>query len=120
MSLPFGGGLSLLREGFGMTQTAPIRHGLNRPKDEVLYELAQLTWTWPATFSRNARGEIWPSVTKGLTPEHTRFHVQGRVPALDRIAQTLLRMRPKGGRFYITHDGVYLSDGDRFVIEFSG
>jgi hypothetical protein len=103
-----------------MVQTAAVRHGLIRPTDEVLYELAQLGWTWPATFSCNAWGEIWPSVTKGLTPKHMRFYVQGRVPTLDQITRTLLSMRPEGGRFYITHDGVYVSDGDRFVIKFSG
>jgi hypothetical protein len=29
-------------------------------------------WDWPATFSTNCRGDIWPFATRGYTPEKER------------------------------------------------
>ena len=43
-------------------------------------------WDWPATFSTNARGAIWPYVTNGRTPLQDRIDVRGLSTLLDQVA----------------------------------
>ena len=40
-------------------------------------------WGWPATFSCNSKGEVWPSKRFGLTPERERAHMEGVRALLD-------------------------------------
>lgn len=73
-----------------------------------LLDLAHVAGGMPAVFSCNARGEVWPYATFGLTPDRLRRHMQGQVPLLDLIVRYVLATRPGGGRFCITPAGVVL------------
>lgn len=64
----------------------------------------QKRWDWPATFSANARGDIWPYVTHGWTPEHEREQVRGLSSVIDKVADIYLSVRSDGGRFFINDD----------------
>jgi hypothetical protein len=58
-------------------------------------------WDWPAVFSTNCHGRIWPYVCNGLTPEEDREYVEGQSSIVDEVASLLLDERPRGGRFFI-------------------
>jgi len=58
-------------------------------------------WDWPAIFSTNARGDIWPYVRHGWTPEHEREEVRGLSTVIDQVADIYLTVRSDGGRFFI-------------------
>jgi hypothetical protein len=77
-------------------------------------------WDWPATFSTNPQGEIWPYVTKGLTPENDRDFVQGELDLLDQVAGIYSELREAAGRFHIDWDGAYGCFGglepERFIV----
>lgn len=90
------------------------------PTDGDLLDLAHLAGGWPAVFSVNPLGEIWPYVTRGLTPLKRRSLIQGKIALLDQTAVYVLHLRPKGGRFYFADRGVFLADGDHLVLRFSG
>ena len=92
---------------------------IERPTDLMLEILAQIAWRWPAVFSCNPQGDIWPTCTKGLSREHQRVQVRGRLPYLDTLAAFVLRARPEGGRFFIDEHGLFLSDGDRLILRFT-
>ena len=64
-------------------------------------------WDWPATFSTNSKGPIWPYVTNGRTPEKDRNDVRGVSPLLDEIADRYTAMREEGGRFFIGWNGAF-------------
>jgi hypothetical protein len=69
-------------------------------------------WDWPATFSTNSRGSIWPYVTNGRTPEYDRTDVRGVSPLLDEIADRYTALREEGGRFFIGWNGAFWRSGD--------
>ena len=73
-----------------------------------LLDLAHVAGGLPAVFSCNARGEVWPYATFGLTPGGLRRYMQGQVPLLDLIVRYVLASRADGGRFCITPAGVVL------------
>src|SRR5690242_6064342 len=58
-------------------------------------------WDWPAVFSTNCHGEIWPFVQYGYTPGQNREDVRGLSRLLDSVADEYLRLREGGGRFFI-------------------
>jgi hypothetical protein len=58
-------------------------------------------WDWPAVFSTNARGDIWPYVTYGWTPEREREEVRGLSTVIDQVADIYRTVRSDGGRFFI-------------------
>jgi hypothetical protein len=60
----------------------------------------------PAVFSCNRRGEIWVFRTYGYTPLEDRVDVS-ETPILRRIARAVLGRRPRGGRFFVSPQGVY-------------
>jgi len=64
-------------------------------------------WDWPATFSTNSQGSIWPYVTNGRTPIEDRNNVRGESPLLDEIADRYTTMREEGGRFFIGWNGAF-------------
>jgi hypothetical protein len=70
----------------------------------------KLPWEWPAVFSANSRGDIWPFVTYGLTPEWLREDVRGLSPVVDEIADSFLSYQRIGGRFFIDENGAYVKD----------
>ena len=82
-------------------------------------------WGWPARFSCNESGRVWPFTRLSLTPESERVYLEGAFPLLDQIVQRVVwitRMRgkfPRGGRFLVHDEGVVLADGDEQIIEFS-
>ena len=81
-------------------------------------------WGWPARFSCNESGRVWPFTTWSLTPESERVHLEGAFPLLDQIVQKVIwitRMKgkyPSGGRFLVHDEGVELADGDEQIIVF--
>jgi len=75
--------------------------------DEFMALVRRERWDWPAVFSVNPKGEIWPWVTWGRTPKHERIDVSGRSRLLRKVAYTLLNIRPEGGRFFINEKGAY-------------
>lgn len=64
-------------------------------------------WDWPAVFSVSPRGEIWPFVTYGRTPESLRENVRGMSRLLDELADTLLYECSIGGRFFLDENGAH-------------
>ena len=64
-------------------------------------------WDWPATFSTNAKGEIWPYVSHGWTHPQDREEVSGLSKIVDEVARLYLRLRADGGRFFIDDFGAW-------------
>lgn len=64
-------------------------------------------WKFPIVFSTNSRGQIWPFITNGKTPEEKRDYVQGRSDLLDRVASIYTATRDPGGRFFINRSGAF-------------
>ena len=62
---------------------------------------------WPAAFSTNPRGHIWPWVCRGWTPFDLRDHVRGFSIVVDQVADLYLEERPEGGRFFIDLQGAH-------------
>ncbi|MDE0336674.1 MAG: hypothetical protein OXI80_03305 [Caldilineaceae bacterium] len=95
---------------------------------EELEELREVQikpkWGWPARFSCNEWGQVWPFTTLSLTPESERVHLKGASRLLDQIVQRVVgitRMKgkyPPGGRFLVHDEGVVLADGNEQIIEF--
>jgi hypothetical protein len=54
-------------------------------------------WDWPATFSTNAKGEIWPYVSHGWTRLEDREEVSGLSSVIDGVARFYLKVRSDGG-----------------------
>jgi len=80
---------------------------ITRAEFEELKQLAfKRHWKWPAVFSTNSKGELWPWVCNGRTPELDRKDVRGLSPALDQIASAYTAMREEGGRIFIKNDCV--------------
>ena len=63
---------------------------------------------WPATFSCNYWGAVWPYNAKGYTHESLRGYLQGQIERLDEIVKLVLEVRPSGGRFFISDEGVFI------------
>jgi hypothetical protein len=72
-------------------------------------------WDWPATFSANEHGHIWPYVTPGYTVEDNRLHVRGALDLLDYLADEYISIRPEGGRFFVDETGAYYSLFSRHI-----
>ncbi|MCZ0940670.1 MAG: hypothetical protein OXJ55_18640 [Caldilineaceae bacterium] len=81
-------------------------------------------WGWPARFSCNESGRVWPFTRLSRTPESERVYLEGAFPILDQIVQRVVRITktrgkfPSGGRFLVDDEGVVLADGDEQIIEF--
>ena len=76
-------------------------------------------WDWPATFSCNQSGQVWPPPGYGFTDEADRIYLSRRdYPTLHRIVDALLSVHHKGGRFHISDDGVFLADGGLCICQF--
>ena len=72
-------------------------------------------WDWPAAFSANCNGDVWPWVTHGYTREDERENVRGISPVVDVIADQLLWTRYEGGRFFIDEDGAFYKPQDQDI-----
>lgn len=69
-------------------------------------------WDWPAVFSCNYKGEVWPFQTYGYHDEADRVYVEGQNGLLDELVMTYLNVRPEGGRLFIDENGVFYSTQD--------
>src|SRR5437764_2713282 len=67
-------------------------------------------WDWPAVFSGNAAGSIWPFRCLGRTPFDQRIDVRGMSSAIDFVADRNLVEREGGGRFFINDMGAFYKD----------
>ena len=76
-------------------------------------------WDWPATFSANYLGDIWPFVTYNYTPEKLRLQLRGASELLDYLADEYISIRPEGGRFFIDGQGGFYKSGDTAVVQFA-
>ena len=77
----------------------------------------RLRWDWPAWFSVNQSGEMWPGSTFGRTPDHLRVDVSGVSNILDRVKDLYLGVRERGGRFFIDDRGGF-HKADRVETQF--
>jgi hypothetical protein len=70
-------------------------------------------WDWPAAFSANEHGSIWPFVTFGYTRGQSREEVRGISELVDAIADAYLDARAGGGRFFISEFGAFYKDEEK-------
>ena len=73
---------------------------------------------WAGIFSANSHGEIWPHTTRGLTPGMDRVGVRGISGLLDNTADIYLKVRPEGGRIFISEKGCFYKDRTGKIIQF--
>lgn len=73
---------------------------------------------WPAAFSTNPLGHIWPWVCYGWTPLQSRDYVRGCSTVIDRVAKLYLDERPEGGRFFIDMQGAHWKRWDGELMTF--
>jgi hypothetical protein len=103
-----------------------MKKKITRAEFETLKQLAlKRHWRWPAVFSTNSKGELWPYVCNGRTPELDRKDVRGLSRVLDEIASAYTAVREEGGRIFIKNDCVTwktqtLKEQVLFVWEFNG
>ena len=91
-------------------KSLPITVPVTREEFNRLRQLQlKFRWDWPATFSANEHGHIWPYITPGYTTEDIRFHVRGALDILDYLADEYINIRSEGGRFFIDETGAYYS-----------
>jgi hypothetical protein len=62
---------------------------------------------WPARFSCNARGEVWPTPALGYSRASDRQPLAGTFRTLDHTVEVVLDIRPLGGRFFVCEHGVW-------------
>jgi len=54
-------------------------------------------WDWPAIFSTNCHGDVWPPPGFGYTRGEDRKHVRGLSSVIDQVADMYLNVRSDGG-----------------------
>lgn len=79
---------------------------------------------WPASFSCNAKGEVWPRSRSGFHQQEDRIQMKGHIPMLDNVVDDVLEassVLPKGGRFDLNDAGAFLTESgiqvSRFVVK---
>jgi hypothetical protein len=70
----------------------------------------RMRWDWPAVFSTNCRGDIWPFARYGYTPDADRLEVRGLSRVIDEVADIFVKVRSDGGRFFIGDSGAVYRD----------
>ena len=78
----------------------------------------QFRWDWPATFSANFHGDIWPFITYSFTREPQRIQLRGKDDLLGYIADLYITVRPFGGRFFIGDEGAYYRKDSENQVQF--
>ncbi len=97
-------------------RSLPISIPLTQEEFRKLRQLqVKFRWDWPATFSANEHGDIWPYITPGYTREKDRFQMRGALELLDYLADEYISIRPEGGRFFIDEPGAYYSEFSKHV-----
>ncbi len=69
-------------------------------------------WKFPIAFGTNSHGEIWPTVTRGRTPDEKRDYVQGKSSLLDQVAGIYAALREENGRLFIDYKEAFWMDGE--------
>ena len=67
-------------------------------------------WRYPIAFGTNSIGEIWPTVTRGRTPEEKRDYVQDLSGLLREVASRYTDLREQSGRLFINYDEAFWMD----------
>ena len=65
---------------------------------------------WPATFSCNGRGKVWPYTGPGYSNPSQMNYMGGLFPLLDEIVRLALEIDSDGKRFTVNDRGVFLAD----------
>jgi hypothetical protein len=79
---------------------------ITRAEYDQLRELqVRERWDWPAWFSTNQSGFMWPGSTFGRTPDDFRLDVSGMSKILDQVKDAYLGIRECGGRFFVNETG---------------
>jgi hypothetical protein len=73
---------------------------------------------WPATFSSNRKGDVWPYVTRGWTRHQQREDLKGVSQVLEKVARKLQYFRSERGRFFINDVGAFYKDETGARIQF--
>lgn len=73
---------------------------------------------WLAVFSINPNQDLWPQSQFGRTRRHNRTQSRGLSEVLDGISERLLEIRPEGGRFFVSHEGVFMKDERCSLVQF--
>jgi|SRR3990172_9697512 len=68
---------------------------------------------WELTFAIDNRGSF-PQVRWGRTPNEERMYMQGS-EMFDRIARRAREIRQSTGRFFISHNGVFFKDNEKYA-----
>ena len=81
--------------------------------DELVQLQKRRRWDWPAVFSTNEYGDIWPFTTYGWTPDLQREQLRDISKIIDAVAAIYrLKVRPEGGRFFIDEHGAFYKNED--------
>lgn len=72
---------------------------------------------WDSVFSVGAKGEIFPYVRSGYTPEPERNYVRGTLGVLDNIADQAVAERGENGRFFVNRYGVFYKDRESHLTQ---
>jgi hypothetical protein len=71
-------------------------------------------WDWPAIFSANGDGDVWPRVTNGRHSSAQRVLVNGKSKVLELVVKIYTELREEGGRIFINWNGAFnCREGER-------
>ena len=62
---------------------------------------------WLAVFSCEPSGEVWPFISHGYTGPNYQANLAGYSCLLDEMVEAVLRLRWRGGRFFIDYNGIF-------------
>ncbi len=95
----------------GSDQLSRVRIDLAGDQFAEMVEVQLKRWRdWPARFSCNPRGHVWPTPSLGYSSPADRERLDGTFPVLDRLAQIVVEARPLGGRFFVCEHGLWTFD----------
>ena len=86
--------------------------------DEFIRLQKKRRWDWPAVFSANEHGDVWPFVRYGYTYKRERTQVRGISRIIDAVAEEYIKTRSEGGRFFIDDNGAFYKDEAAQLIRF--
>lgn len=90
---------------------------VTRTQYRALRELQERErWDWPATFSVNPAGEVWPFVTYGYARREERRNIRHLSSIIDDVADRFLQVGPDGGRLFVSESGAFVAKNrEQFV-----
>ena len=75
-------------------------------------------WDWPATFSTDPNGDVWPYVRNGYTPLAERHNVRGCSPILNEVVDIYSALREEGCRFFVGDVGALWKTQSKEIVQF--